>query len=106
MRIFCFVLFCFTRLGLVTIIQIPQIRLINTPAFWNKGNLFYWKGNIQKEQVLVGDKLTISKDQAEKHFLKKVFEVKDPLNNLLYQGYATNPAAKCQANPTSSRCQR
>lgn len=66
----------------------------------------YWKGDIYKEQILVGDELAISEDQAEEHFLKKVFEIKDPLNNLLFQGYATDPTTKCLSIPTNPRCQR
>lgn len=41
-------------LFLAFIIQIPQLLLINTPAFWNKGNLFYSGQVINRAQNTLG----------------------------------------------------
>jgi len=55
-----------------------------------------WQEDIYKEQVLVGDELAISVSQAKEHFLTKVFEIRDPIEAIIFQGYKTNPKAKCQ----------
>ena len=52
--------------------------------------------DIYKEQVLVGDELAISVSQAREHFLTKVFEIRDPIDRIIFQGFKTNPKAKCQ----------
>jgi len=50
--------------------------------------------DVSKEQILVGDELSISPSQAEEHSLKKAFEIKDPLDNLIFIGYRTDPDLK------------
>lgn len=54
-----------------------------------------WEEDIYKKQILVGDELTISPGQADEHFLDKVFEIKDPLENIVFVGFETNPELKC-----------
>lgn len=54
-----------------------------------------WKQDICRQQILVGDALSISADQAKEHFLNKVFEVKDVHEKIILQGYETNPKLKC-----------
>lgn len=54
-----------------------------------------WQEDIYKEQILVGDELAISENQAKEHFLTKVFEIRDPIDQIIFQGYKTNPKAKC-----------
>lgn len=54
-----------------------------------------WEEDIYKKQILVGDELTISPRQADEHFLDKVFEIKDPLENIVFVGFKTNPELKC-----------
>ncbi len=53
-----------------------------------------WEKDIFVDQILVGDPLTISADQARGHFLTKVFEVKDPNEMPVLIGYRTNPGKK------------
>ena len=62
-----------------------------------------WEKDIYVNQVLVGDSLTISSKQAEEHFLEKVIEIKDPFGEVLFQGYKTNPAQKCQSEKVKSQ---
>ncbi len=64
-----------------------------------------WGNDIYNEQILVGDELSISPEQAIEHFLKETFEIKDPLGNLIFRGYLTNPKLKCEINPQNIECQ-
>lgn len=54
-----------------------------------------WKEDVCKDQILVGDGLSISEDQAKEHFLNKVFEIKDVYRQIILQAYETNPKLKC-----------
>lgn len=64
-----------------------------------------WERDVYREQILVGDELAISEEQAVEHFLEKVFEIRDPLNKVVFQGYRTNPAEKCGSiNYAGSLC--
>ena len=54
-----------------------------------------WEQDIYKEQILVGDELSVSNKQAEEHFLTQVFEIKDPLNFVVFRGFRTDPQKKC-----------
>ena len=56
-----------------------------------------WKRDIYVKQILVGDELTISSDQAKEHFLERVFEIKDPNGKPVLIGYRTNPEKKRSA---------
>lgn len=56
-----------------------------------------WEEDIYKEQILVGDELAISPQQAKEHFLSKVFEIRDPVEQIVFVGFRTNPAKKCLA---------
>ena len=62
-----------------------QIRAIN------------WYQDIYKEQIIIGDTLAISDQQAEEHHLKLEFELTDLSNATKLRGFSTNPLAKCQS---------
>ena len=57
-----------------------------------------WEKDIFIEQVLIGDELLMSPEQAEEHFLKKVIEIKDSTGKILLLGYKTNPEKKIEDN--------
>lgn len=66
-----------------------------------------WETDIYQDQILVGDTLTISESQAREHELSKVFEAKDHVGNVIFEGYKTNPAKKCRiSNYASKECIR
>ncbi len=65
-----------------------------------------WEKDIYQEQVLVGDELSISSQQAREHFLTKVFEIRDPLERIIFQGFQTNPALKCKVSYTDLYCRK
>lgn len=50
----------------------------------------FWKTDLNKEQILVGDYLAISNEQIEKHKLKFEFEIKDVSGQVKLKGYSTN----------------
>lgn len=55
-----------------------------------------WSEDIYKDQILVGDPLSISEGQANEHKLTKVFDIKDPRGEIILVGFKTNPAEKCR----------
>ncbi|HEX6977563.1 MAG TPA: glycosyltransferase family 39 protein [Patescibacteria group bacterium] len=61
-----------------------------------------WEKDIYKNQILVGDELSISSKQAKEHFLTKVFEIDDPIHRPIFIGYKTNPGLKCASTPNKS----
>lgn len=65
-----------------------------------------WEKDIYQEQVLVGDELSISPQQAKEHFLTKVFEIKDPQERIIFQGFQTNPLLKCKVSYTDLYCRK
>lgn len=73
---------------------------IQWDSHYNFGNIethnIVWEENIYKDQILVGDEFTISAQQATEHFLQEVFEIKDPINQIVFKGFKTNPRKKCQ----------
>lgn len=54
-----------------------------------------WEEDIYSDNILVGDSLAISKEQAKEHSLTKIFEIRDPLDRVIFQGFKTNPKQKC-----------
>ena len=50
----------------------------------------FWKTDLIKDQILVGDNLAISDEQIEKHKLKFEFEIKDLFGKVSLKGYSTN----------------
>lgn len=56
-----------------------------------------WETDIYKEQILVGDELTISEKQKNDHKLEKLFEIRDPVNTIVLVGFKTNPREKCRS---------
>lgn len=46
-----------------------------------------WKTDLYKNVVLVGDTLAVSEGQAKDHGLTKMFEIKDPMGEIVFQGY-------------------
>jgi len=53
-----------------------------------------WKEDVYQRQILVGDELAISEGQAREHFLTKLFEIRDPVGNIVFVGYETDPEMK------------
>ncbi len=54
----------------------------------------YWKKDIYIDQVLVGDTLAISGEQANEHKLKLLFEIKNLNNKVMLRGFQTNPTIR------------
>jgi len=54
----------------------------------------YWKEDECEEQILAGDEISISKEQIEEHFLTKIFEIRDPIDQIIFRGFRTNPKEK------------
>lgn len=63
-----------------------------------------WEEDIFKDQILVGDELAISKQQAKEHFLKQIFEIKSPQGEITFRGFETNPDLKCKSQFTKGKC--
>jgi len=61
-----------------------------------------WEKDIYKEQFLVGDSLAISPEQAQEHKLEKALEIKEPLGEVVFQVYRTNPFLKCKSEKVKS----
>ncbi len=57
----------------------------------------FWQEDIYEKQILVGDALAISDNQAQEHFLTKIFEIKDPVEDTIFVAYETNPQLKCSS---------
>lgn len=53
-----------------------------------------WRQDVYEDQVIVATPLAISGDQAEEHFLEKVFTVSDPKSETIFNGFRTNPDLK------------
>lgn len=53
-----------------------------------------WASDVFVDQILVGDALAISDQQASEHFLDKVLEINDPNGVPILFGYKTNPTKK------------
>jgi 4-amino-4-deoxy-L-arabinose transferase-like glycosyltransferase len=53
-----------------------------------------WHEDIYKEQILVGDALSINEDQMKEHCLSLVFEIKDKEGKIIYRGVKTHPKDK------------
>ena len=72
----------------------------NFNAHYSFGNIetrnIIWEIDSCEEKILVGDEFAISLEQANEHFLTKVFEIRDPIDRIIFVGYETNPAKKCQ----------
>ncbi len=73
---------------------------------YNFGNInikrLIFEDDIYKEAILVGDEYSISEDQAKEHFLTPTLEIKDPVGNIIFKGYKTNPGLKCQVTQNYS----
>jgi 4-amino-4-deoxy-L-arabinose transferase-like glycosyltransferase len=48
-----------------------------------------WEIDSKEDKVLVGDEFTFSPEQVAEHKLTKVFEIKDPLGEIMFVGYET-----------------
>lgn len=49
-----------------------------------------WKTDPLKKQILVGDEYSISDAQAKEHNLTKIFEIRDPSNRIIFEGFETH----------------
>ncbi len=54
-----------------------------------------WKKDICKKQILVGDLLAISDNQAKEHHLKFIFDVKNMAGDVTLKAYLTDPGTAC-----------
>ena len=77
-------------------------------SFYNFGQIetrdITWEEDIYKNQILVGDELAISEGQMNEHFLEKIFEIRDPVKMIIFQGYRTNPELKCSKQFIKEKC--
>jgi len=82
----------------------PEIRddYYNRPIFnedYSFSNIrtgsISWENDPCIEQILVGDEFAISSDQAEEHGLEKIFEIRDPVDYIVFVGWRTDPHKKC-----------
>lgn len=55
-----------------------------------------FKEDVYNDQIIVADSISFRDQGVSEHKLTKVFGVKDPLGNLLFHGFRTNPKEKCQ----------
>lgn len=62
-----------------------------------------WTSDSYKNQILIGDELTISEDQANEHHLTGIYQLKDPVGQVVFQGYKTDPEGKCREELSSSK---
>lgn len=60
----------------------------------------FWKEDICKDQILVGDLLAISDKQAREHHLFFFFDIKDLAGDVVLKAYRTDPSLACQLNKT------
>lgn len=56
-----------------------------------------WEKDICRNLIIVGDELAISEKQALEHDLTQVFEIKSPIQEILFKGYKTKPKKDCKA---------
>jgi hypothetical protein len=54
-----------------------------------------WGKDSCKDQIIVGDNLTVSDRQAEDHGLTEVKEIKNFDNSIIFKLYKTNPGEQC-----------
>jgi 4-amino-4-deoxy-L-arabinose transferase-like glycosyltransferase len=78
---------------------IPEYTFANIEA-----RDIYWGEDIYVKQILVGDELAISDQQAKEHVLSKIFEIRSPVDEVLFAGYETNPSKKCELDPENVNC--
>lgn len=58
----------------------------------------YWKEDICKKQILVGDLLAISDNQIKEHHLKFIFNIKNMAGDITLKAYLTDPGTACNLN--------
>ncbi len=63
-----------------------------------------WQNDIYKKQILVGDEFAVSTGQMEEHSLTKIFEIRSPVDEIVFVGYLTDPESKCRIDPTNIYC--
>ncbi len=70
------------------------------------GNLTFsnidWQTDVYINQVIVGGPLAISPSQTIEHSLSPLFVIKDPLGEIRFQAFQTNPRLKCQSSIVQS----
>lgn len=75
----------------------PDINFENIQA-----RAIIWEKDIYKKQILVGNELAISKQQAREHYLKELFRINDPRGYPIFIGYETHPEEKCAKTSNES----
>jgi 4-amino-4-deoxy-L-arabinose transferase-like glycosyltransferase len=63
-----------------------------------------WRNDSFKDQIIIGDPLSVSESQEKDHYLQKVHEINNPLGNTIFNFYKTNPFEKCKLNPDYFVC--
>jgi hypothetical protein len=94
----------------------PEIKThyyndIRFDPYYNFANIetrqIFWEEDVYKDQILVGDGLAVSDTQMREHSLEKVFEIKGPLEEIVFVGYKTRPDLKCiNTNYINTRCMK
>ena len=54
-----------------------------------------WREDVCKNQILVGDLLSISEQQVQEHHLKFLFNIKNLAGDITLKAYSTNPGRSC-----------
>lgn len=54
-----------------------------------------WQKDIYQDQILVGDLLAISDNQAKEHYLKFFFDIKNMAGDIVLKAYKTDPKINC-----------
>jgi 4-amino-4-deoxy-L-arabinose transferase-like glycosyltransferase len=63
-----------------------------------------WEGDSYKDQIIIGDALSISDSQAKDHYLEKIYDIYNPMHNVIFVFYKTNPGQKCKSSPNNLLC--
>lgn len=75
----------------------------NWSDYYHDNNITFrrldWKTDIYKLQLIAGNDLLVSPQQASEHFLDKLFTVNSPQNLSLLSVYKTNPDKKIKTSP-------
>ncbi len=57
---------------------------------------FFWQQDLCKDQILIGDEYAFSEKQIKEYFLVKEFEIRSPIDEIIFIGYKTNPKISCK----------
>lgn len=63
-----------------------------------------WDKDMAKDQIIVGDALSINEDQMKEHCLTLVFEIKNREGKVIYKGFRTHPLDKKNFEMGNGNC--